>query len=877
VPPLLPASRRDLELGLRAAGGFALLGLLAALAKSAAPANDVTSLTTAIGAYVHGTVQPQDLRWEPSRGVLTDAFDGRFALVLASAEPGGARDLYRVKVRVSPEGHPIQIVAAYNLTQTPLGDDHALVLRGDRAAFATYAYGQEQSVTALDLSSEGAQNGAEKTLDRWTSALTNLQQTGTTEGIARVDVGFDQPAERVGLRLGETELAMTLANDEGDRQASLDLIRGELASPVPGVHAEPARHLPKRFIFWAVDTVRAVPWIGPKPIAWLEEKVFAVKDTLKQTAFKMHGQDDTETLAGNPDPPQVLDSSGASADDGAWPPAKITSIWKTAEPGEGEWKPRGGTWMKKFPVPKGAPPGDAPPSPFFETFVRPDEARPYAKVILVAMDMRQLELEMEAGTEDPKPLTGQHGPGRLPRDPAVLSRVVAAYNGAFKTEHGNYGMMVHRRVLLPPQPAAATVIVTADGRPGFGTWGKAPTVTGVSGVNDDDIVSFRQNLDPLVDHGTVNPTGRALWGYTLPGNGMQTERSGICVTAAGHMMYAWGDDVSATMLGKAMKMAGCIYGMHLDMNPHHTGFLFTSINQLKGHDYRSEILSPLMEISTDRYIEYAPKDFFYMLYRDPTPKPLESGAGTHAAWAPDPGTQPAPAWSPGIWSTKLAAGDDEITVTSFEGGRASLALAAGAGEPDARTGATPARELDDDDKKKVVASITVGVASDRAPHGLTTAGKVVLPPSNGEGLARLVAPKDGAPHLAAPNETLAVGDSSVELPLLAQGGGLTARAKLPFLRGKHAAPTHAVLGLALDGALMLASGDVDSPQPLAEALVRAGCTTVLLLDRGERASATVRRAGTDHPPVARSEETTLFFLAKPMRARAFRFDAKADE
>ena len=413
-------SKETLHIGLRAAGGFALLaGFLTAL-RGSAPDNDVDALANAIGAHVHGTVAAKDIRWEPSRGMITDALVGRFAIVLASAEPGGARDVYRVRIRVSPEGHPIEVADAFNLTSTPLGDDHALVVHGDHAAFATFAYGQEQSVTALDLGGEGSQNAAEKTLDEVTSALTNLQQTGTTAGVGRIDVGFEQPAERLGLRLADRQLAMTLATGEGDREAVLDLDRGELTPALPGLHADPARHLPKRFIFWAVDTVRAVPWIGPRPIAWLEEKVFAVKDTLKQTAFKMHGADDTETLAGNPDPPQVLDSSAASADDGAWPPTKIASIWKTSEPGEGEWKPRGGTWMKKFPVPKGAPAGEAPPPPFYETFVRPDDARPYAKVILVAMDMRQLDLEMEAGTEDPKPLTGQHGPGRLPRDPQVL-------------------------------------------------------------------------------------------------------------------------------------------------------------------------------------------------------------------------------------------------------------------------------------------------------------------------------------------------------------------------------------------------------------------------------------------------------------------------
>ena len=68
----------------------------------------------------------------------------------------------------------------------------------------------------------------------------------------------------------------------------------------------------------------------------------------------------------------------------------------------------------------------------------------------------------------------------------------------------------------------------------------------IGAIEGGEIKSFRQNLDPLVDEGRVNPTHRGLWGYTLPGQATQTERSGICVTPAGQMLYAWGDDVSAT-------------------------------------------------------------------------------------------------------------------------------------------------------------------------------------------------------------------------------------------------------------------------------------------------------------------------------------------
>ena len=89
-----------------------------------------------------------DIRWEPSGGAVADATIGRWALFLARGPGEDARDVWRARVRVSPEGSVLDVGSAHDLTNTPLGDDHALVLRGAHAAFVTRAYGQEQSITA---------------------------------------------------------------------------------------------------------------------------------------------------------------------------------------------------------------------------------------------------------------------------------------------------------------------------------------------------------------------------------------------------------------------------------------------------------------------------------------------------------------------------------------------------------------------------------------------------------------------------------------------------------------------------------------------------------------------------------------------------------
>ena len=123
-------------------------------------------------------VKSDDIRWEPSRGLASDVENGRFVLFLGAEKEGAPHDVFRAQVRLSPEGRPLGVVGVRNLTATPLGDDHALVVNGTHAAFATFAYGQEQSVTIFDLEGEGAQNVNVGPGDRAMAWVTNVQQTG---------------------------------------------------------------------------------------------------------------------------------------------------------------------------------------------------------------------------------------------------------------------------------------------------------------------------------------------------------------------------------------------------------------------------------------------------------------------------------------------------------------------------------------------------------------------------------------------------------------------------------------------------------------------------------------------------------------------------
>lgn len=839
-------------------------GFLAGAACSigtAAPGRDLgvlaTTLARGIGA---ATVDPSDVRWEPSHGAVADLLVGRWLLFLAKVAGDDTRDVWRARARVAPDGSVLQIVELHDLTNTPLGDDHELVVRGDYAAFTTRAYGQEQGVTVLSLAGEGVQNKTTQLSDRAMAALTNLQRTGRMAGIGRVQVTLESPGAAVGLQLSDRALDITILSGDARRALTrsvtrVDLARGELDPPSPDARADASIHLPKRFSHWLVDTLRAVSWIGPSPIAWLEDEALAARDVYRRVTFSSGGAATDVVAATEPAAP-ALDTSRASFEEGHWPPQAIATIWKSPEPGEGQWIAPDIPWLRR--MPNALP--DA-PSAFAQTFVRPDPDRPYARVLLVAMDTRQLDLGMQAGVEDPEPLTGPPGLGRIPRDPLVYRRVAAAFNGAFKTEHGHYGMMVDKRVLLPPVAGSATVVVLSDGRAGFGTWGADHRIGGIAGVNDDDIVSFRQNLDPLVDRGQVNPTGRNLWGFTLPGKGAQTERTALCVTTAGHLLYAWGDDLSATTLGKALQMAGCEYGLHLDMNPYHTGFIFTAIDDLAAKKFKSQLLSTAMSIPADRYIQYAPKDFFYVTTRDPTP-PVASGA---APWAPDVGMQPPPAWLPGLWHARLEESEGNLDLLDLEPGRVSWRLRAGAKEA---TLAAPLREIGGDEARNVVLALGMGVAPERRSLGLATDGRLAVAVRGGAGAGVLILGAEGRVAIERADEAPPIGahEDLVELPILLWDG--EALATQPGLTSMRLA-----IGLTPAGRVILARGSFSSAAPLGEALGRAGCTRVLSLDRGVQATGFLDRSGTSSPPRGKYSETALYAIGTPMSPRAFRFDA----
>ncbi len=590
----------------------------------------------------HLDIQPESVMW--ISGAPTGSFSAALTwheiVFLGRRDNAKARELYRAEVRALDKDRIFGIRNVRNLSKTKVGDEFTLTAAASRVAAATQVLGQIRSITIYDFNKQAAtETGEWSSVTRWLNRITNWMETGKAAGLDRKVVRFARPPVSVTMAFSGDKLRVQWEDLQGE-VTHTEIPPDGAISEKENLTVTSAVTLAKRPVLWLVDTIRGLSWVGPGPIEWAEGRFFALKDAVTRTRYALFGdeelgEEDTPAAESKALAPAVLNLPPGleigKDDREVWPPPKFDPpVYKRRLPGEGTWQPFQPAFLKALP---GAPPA------FYRSITRPDGARPYIKVHLFAMDMRQLEIHMVGGHEDPQSTTGSTGTGHFPRRPEILNRLVAAFNGAFKTEHGEYGMIVEKDVLLPPQPRAATVASLEDGTTLVGSWPEGFSAP-------ESLVSLRQNMDPVVENGVVNPRRRYLWGFTLDEDitKMHTIRSGVCMSDKGYLVYAWGEDLTAQTLGTAMNAAGCVYGVHLDMNPFHTSFIFYDIAdyQTPGErpEFKAEVALKEMRYSPHRYINGAPKDFFFLTLRDSSPGP---------GWTAEGIAQPAPAFIPAVF------------------------------------------------------------------------------------------------------------------------------------------------------------------------------------------------------------------------------------
>jgi len=589
-----------------------------------------------------------DVTWLPSQRTLGRALWGGARALVRASLTGEPSDLYLVEARRSPEGAVIEVGTGWNVTETSGVDESRPTLRDRTAVYTTSSDGLMTGVHVLDLA--GFEPDADfSALQRAQVALTNLEQTGQAAGVTHTAFAFD-PIARDGSVVWRPD-GVIEAHADG-HVVLIDPIQKKIVAGAGFVRVVPDEHArPGSLVTWAVDRIRALSWFGDDRMQWIKAVAFTAADTLHSRVFTRTTADEVSSELGRI-------ATGASRTpftdpDTGWPPAPMAPIVSPPLPGEGQW-------ISLDDDPFITPSADGTAPPFVTSFIRPDAQRQDVRVYVTLWDPRLVSLHMEAGTVEPVSANGERGAGMIPRTPEVLGRVVAAFNGGFQAQHGEYGMQANGIQYLPPKPYAATVAELRDGSTAFGAWPD-------SAVVPDDVVAFRQNLTPLVQDGRFNPWGRTWWGGTPPGwpDQIHATRSALCRTSDGFVGYFYSASISADDLGQGMLAAHCSFGIHLDMNPGHAGFEFYDVApaghllalarrlqsdweaegrvpDMGGYAFRSRrMIRGMGHMLFPRYIQREARDFFYLTLRPTLPgAPIPSSASP----SPDP--------QEGVWRTR---------------------------------------------------------------------------------------------------------------------------------------------------------------------------------------------------------------------------------
>ena len=753
--------------------GVALMALLIVRATSSGASEGDHSRSLAVALGKGGLrVDPGTVLWLSED---VSVFTGRAALFLAHAD-GELDDLYFAKARCTADGGVLDVRFATNLTRTSSAAEAAPVRLGDGVLYAARVGDRFDAVTVLDV------RGEPESLTRdWSprtkaqNAITNVQETGRSQGFGRRRYGLVTPAAR-----------LVVAREGGHfvvvADAARIVIDPQREAPLEGaalVEVRPTEKSVPGTITWLVDTVRNVSFIGAGPIEWLEHTVFGLQDRFERMRYALAGDASDEAdaaadeLGGSragaaPSPAGQGDAETrallAEADaEAGWPPAAAPPVLDDPLRGEGEWiAVDDPAFVQSWP--------NAPPA-FYQTFLRPDGERRYARMFVTIWDARQVQLHIAMGTREPESATGETGTGLVPRDDRTLSRLVAGFNGGFQALHGEFGMMADGRVYLPPKPWAATVAVFDDGHVGIGSW-PAPlsrTAYDERAANEQippSMIAMRQNLTSVVEDGVYNPWARWWWGAAPEAATEQTftHRSGLCVTREGFLAFFWGGSMGPEALGASMNAVRCVRGMHLDMNSKHTGLEFYRL--AREASALPALAAPLGEDTWEgplpnpegatgawtvrsrkavrsmdpmrfpRYIRRDPRDFFFLTLRPMVPGPDLPGAD--AAHPVRFSTQGLPhaGWPHAFARAALGAGDARSWVVRIDAARAAPALVAPAGATRALAYLTNARALARDG-----AGFALYATRGGSPGALGTSYAVGTPPA---GARTIVAGRDAA-------------------------------------------------------------------------------------------------------------------------------------
>ncbi len=502
------------------------------------------------------------------------AAPGDYRLYFAASRSEGSVEVFSAAAHVDSHGQVERVASIVQVTDTAAGEEAAPVIADGWLAFATRAAGRYQSITCVPLANP-----------------------------KRLDVyAFDQPTESVDLEwtsaAGGPVLRVFAGALTGGSEFSVDPAQQRVEPVASGLAYIPVVRGEQAWLPNLVSRVRELPGVGPEKIAFAENVFFTAVDWVTRLTHASPSPSPTaEPL------PSATPTASATRQPSLASTAPAVSPTSTT--------PTPTHTPTVTPTPQGAGLAEG---ILWRGSVSPDPQRPYANVEIVEIDPSLLQVKMICGTHEPKPSTGLVGTGVIPQED--WPHLVAGFNGGFAALHGQYGMMVDRKVYLPPREGIATLAVYEDGSIRMGTWGKDLVLT-------SDMVSFRQNCLPLIENGIITAeTGKlTLWGLSVS-NEVYLYRSGLGVTEDGRLIYVAGKPLTAYTLARALQMAGAHYAMQLDVDEYHVAFFTYDVRtDESGLKVTGKKLRDDMHGFDGYFLRPFQLDFFYLTRRS---EPLEN-------------------------------------------------------------------------------------------------------------------------------------------------------------------------------------------------------------------------------------------------------------
>jgi hypothetical protein len=249
------------------------------------------------------------------------------------------------------------------------------------------------------------------------------------------------------------------------------------------------------------------------------------------------------------------------------------------------------------------------PTAIYRTIVHPDPERAYAELFVFALDLSKLRVHAAAGSIEPKTESSRPAPARPGRVPETdRERLVAAFNGGFKVEHGHFGMMVDGTELVPPRPKSCTFGELSDGSLAIAPW---------TALADARFAWWRQTPGCMLENGVLHPGLQSAdsknWGATLEGKTV-IRRSAVGMSRDGKTLFVGiSNSTTARALALGMQQSGAVTVAQLDVNHSFPRFL---LYRRQGEALTAQGAVKGLLYESDEYLgRTSTRDFFYVTAR----------------------------------------------------------------------------------------------------------------------------------------------------------------------------------------------------------------------------------------------------------------------